>query len=239
MDYQTNHYGSTTSPGRTIEIDQGLRAFMQGVYNRMAGALALTGIVAYWASGALLPLMSSWAWLLIVLLPLPFVMVLSYGIYKFNLPTANALFWGFAAVMGLSLSTIFVRYTTASIAQVFFITAGTFAAASIYGYTTKRDLTTMGGFLMMGLIGIIIASLVNIFLASSMMTFVISILAVLIFTGLTAYDTQDLKQDYLSNGARYGYDSPERSSIYGALNLYLDFINIFVHLMQLIGIKKD
>lgn len=239
MDYQSNSYGMSTPSTGTVEIDQGLRAFMQGVYNRMAGALAVTGLVAYWASGALLPLMSSWLWILMVLLPLPFVMVLSYGIYKFSLPTANALFWGFSAVMGLSLSTIFVKYTSASIAQVFFITAGTFAAASIYGYTTRRDLTTMGGFLMMGLIGIIIASLVNIFLASSMMTFVISILAVLIFTGLTAYDTQDIKQDYLSNGARYGYDSPARSSIYGALNLYLDFINIFVHLMQLIGIKKD
>jgi FtsH-binding integral membrane protein len=238
MEYQTR-YRSATVGSNALDIDQGLRAFMLGVYNRMAGALALTGLVAYWASGALLPLINGGMWLVLALLPLPFVLAVSYGVYRFSLPVANALFWLFSAAMGLSLSTIFVRYTSASIAQVFFITAGTFAAASLYGYTTRKDLSSMGGFLMMGLFGIIIASLVNIFLASSALTFVVSVIAVLIFTGLTAYDTQEIKQDYLSNGAVFGFDSPGRSAIYGALNLYLDFINIMTNLLQLIGVKRD
>jgi FtsH-binding integral membrane protein len=183
--------------------------------------------------------MASPLWIVMALLPLAFILVLSFGINKLGNTAANVLFWLFSASMGVSLSTIFVLYTTASIAQVFFITAGTFAAASLYGYTTGRDLTTLGGFLIMGMIGILIASIVNIFVASSMMTFIISILGVVIFTGLTAYDTQKLKEEYLSRGEVYGFDSPTKSSIFGALTLYLDFINIFVHLMQLIGVKKD
>jgi FtsH-binding integral membrane protein len=212
-------------PAKVDVIDQGLKQYMIGVYNRMAGALAVTGLAAWWGSKALLPL--------------AFILVLSFGITKLGNTAANVLFWLFSASMGVSLSTIFVLYTTASIAQVFFITAGTFAAASLYGYTTGRDLTTLGGFLIMGIIGILIASIVNIFVASSMMTFIISILGVVIFTGLTAYDTQKLKEEYLSRGEVYGFDSPTKSSIFGALTLYLDFINIFVHLMQLIGVKKD
>lgn len=221
------------------EINQGLREYMLGIYNRMAGALGVTGLVAWWGSTALLPLMTSPLWIIMALLPLAFVLVLSFGMHRIGNTTANILFWAFSVSMGISLSTIFVLYTTASIAQVFFITAGTFAAASLYGYTTGRDLTSMGGFLFMGLIGIIIASIVNIFLASSVMTFVISVLAVIIFTGLTAYDTQKLKEEYLSRGEVYGFDSAAKSSIFGALTLYLDFINIFIHLMNLIGVKKE
>lgn len=235
-----HHYPPDAIPALSSnEINAGLREYMLGIYNRMTGALAVTGIVAWWGSTALLPLMHSWTWIVLALLPLVFVLILSFGMDRLSNTAANVLFWAFSASMGVSLSTIFVLYTTASIAQVFFITAGTFAAASLYGYTTGRDLTTMGGFLIMGAIGIFIASMVNIFLASSMMTFIISILAVVIFTGLTAYDTQKLKEEYFSRGEVYGFDSPTKSSIFGALTLYLDFINIFVHLMQLIGIKKD
>lgn len=233
-------YTSSTMPAATAaEIEQGLRSYMLGIYNRMSVALAVTGITAWWGSTALLPLMASPFWIVLALLPLVFVFAIGFGINRMSVPVANAAFWAFAIVMGVSLSTIFVRYTTESIAQVFFITAGTFAAASLYGYTTKKDLTSIGGFLIMGALGLLIASLVNILLASSMLAWIISLIGVVVFTGLTAYDTQQLKEEYLSNGEVYGFDSAAKSSIYGALTLYLDFINIFVSLMQLIGIKKE
>lgn len=238
MDYQTSAYGSAVR-ATSQEIDQGLRTYMIGIYNRMSAALALTGVVAWWASSALVGLMSSPAWIVLALLPLAFVLVLSFGAHKLSTTAANVLFWLFAVAMGISLSTIFVLYTTESIAKVFFITAGTFAAASLYGYTTGKDLTSVGSFLIMGAIGIMIASIVNIFLASSMLGFIISVVGVVVFTGLTAYDTQKLKEDYLTNGEVYGFDSAAKSSIYGALSLYLNFINIFVSLMQLIGMKKE
>ena len=148
------------------------------------------------------------------------------------------LFWTFAVAMGMSLSTLFVVFTTKSIATVFFISAATFAAASLWGYTTNRDLTSMGNFLIMGAVGILIAMLVNIWLASSMLMFVVSVLGVVIFTGLTAYDVQNLKNDYLNYGEVYGFDSPEKSALYGALNLYLNFINIFQFLLNLIGDRE-
>jgi FtsH-binding integral membrane protein len=204
----------------------------------MTMALAVTGAVAYWASWALLPMMQTPLWIVMALLPLAFILVLSFGIDKFSVPMATAVFYLFAVSMGISLSTIFVLYTTTSIAKVFFISAATFAAASIYGYTTQRDLTSMGSFLIMGAVGIFIAGIVNIFLQSSLMSFVISCIAVLVFTGLTAYDSQQLKEEYMSQGAVYGFDSAAKSSIFGALTLYLDFINIFVHLMNLIGDRK-
>lgn len=240
MNDQSYQSYSPASIASSAEIDRGLREYMLGVFNRMAGALCVTGVVAWWASKALLPLMANpILWLAIALLPLAFVLIMSFGMHRISAATANVMFWLFSAAMGASMSSIFVIYAAASIAQVFFITAGTFAAASIYGYTTNRDLTTMGSILIMGLIGILIASLVNIFLASSIMTFVVSVLAVIIFTGLTAYDTQQLKEEYMSRGEVYGFDSAAKSSIFGALTLYLDFINIFVHLMNLIGMKKD
>jgi FtsH-binding integral membrane protein len=204
----------------------------------MTMALAVTGAVAYWASWALLPMMQTPLWIVMALLPLAFILVLSFGIDKFSVPMATAVFYLFAVSMGISLSTIFVLYTTTSIAKVFFISAATFAAASIYGYTTQKDLTSMGSFLIMGAVGIFIAGIVNIFLQSSLMSFVISCIAVLVFTGLTAYDSQQLKEEYMSQGAVYGFDSAAKSSIFGALTLYLDFINIFVHLMNLIGDRK-
>jgi FtsH-binding integral membrane protein len=167
--------------------------------------------------------------------PLAFVLALSFGINKMQASTAQTVFWAFAAVMGLSLANIFLLYTGASITRVFFITAGTFAGMSLYGYTTKRDLTGMGSFLMMGLIGIIIASVVNMFLASSALHFVISVVGVLIFVGLTAYDTQKIKSMYLEADVA---EVMSKKVIMGALTLYLDFINLFVMLLRLFGDRR-
>lgn len=222
----------------TDAIDKGLRAFMLGVYNNMVIALVITGLVAWFASTTIIPMVGTIGAICLAFLPLLFIFPLANGIYKYSIGTAYVLFWVFSAVMGLSLSMLLSMYTVESLAKVFFISGGTFATASIYGYVTKKDLTSMGGFMMMGLIGIIIASIVNIFMASSLMSFVISGIAVLVFVGLTAFDTQKLKDEYLSQGAEYGFDSPARSSIYGALTLYLDFINLFVHLLNLLGDRK-
>jgi len=171
----------------------------------------------------------------IMLAPLAVVFYMSFGIAKMSAAKAQTTFWVFAALMGASLSSIFLMYTGASITRVFFITSGTFGAMSIYGYTTKRDLTKLGSFLMMGLFGIIIASLVNIFMKSTMMYFVISILGVLIFVGLTAYDTQKIKNMYMVS------DSGElmgKKAVMGALTLYLDFINLFIMLLRLFGQRR-
>ncbi|HML10071.1 MAG TPA: Bax inhibitor-1/YccA family protein, partial [Stellaceae bacterium] len=173
---------------------------------------------------------------LIILAPLGLVMVLSYGLNRLSLPAAQGLFWAYAALMGLSMSTIFLVYTPVSIARVFFITAGTFAAMSLYGYTTRRDLSQWGSFLFMGLIGIVIASVVNIFVASTMLYFIVSVVGVLIFVGLTAYDTQTIKEMYYEGD---GYEIAGKKSIMGALRLYLDFINLFMMLLRLMGSARD
>ncbi|HEX2151596.1 MAG TPA: Bax inhibitor-1/YccA family protein, partial [Stellaceae bacterium] len=214
-----------------VDIDVGLREYMLRIYNYMASGLALTGIVAYvfaqsgfYAQVAQTPLI----WLL-MLAPLGFVLVMSFGINRMTASTAQMLFWAFAGVMGLSLASIFLVFTGASIARVFFITAGTFAAMSFYGYTTKRDLTQFGSFLMMGLIGIILASLVNIFIASSALQFAISVIGVIVFVGLTAYDTQNIKQQYYELQYADG-QTAGKAAIMGALRLYLDFINLFMML---------
>lgn len=221
------------------EIDSGLRAYMVSVYNKMTLALVVSGITAYFGSIYLVGFMSSPIWFLFAFAPLAFVLGYTYFLNSMSIDMAKILFYAFAVVMGISLSTIFVKYTGASIAKVFFISAATFAAASLYGYTTGRDLTSMGSFLIMGVIGLIIASIVNIFLASSMLAFIISVIGVLVFTALTAYDTQKLKEEYYSNGDVFGFDSPEKSSIFGALTLYIDIINIFVSLLSLLGQSKE
>jgi FtsH-binding integral membrane protein len=164
---------------------------------------------------------------------------LSFGVNKLSTQTAQALFWAFCAAMGASLNTIFMVYTETSIAEVFFITAGTFAAMSLYGYTTGRDLTSWGSFFLMGLFGLIIASLVNIFLHSAAMAFVISIVGVLVFVGLIAYDTQRIKADYIQFGSAYGIEMANKRSVYDALQLYLNFINLFMFLLQLFGQQRD
>jgi FtsH-binding integral membrane protein len=235
----------------TVVMDEGLRAYMLKVYNYMATGILLTGIIALIsfkmsvatdASGAIAGFtnfgnalfFSSLKWV-VMLAPLGIVFYMSFGIKKMSASKAQTVFWVFAALMGLSLSWILLIYTGASVARVFFITSATFGAMSIYGYTTKRDLTKLGSFLMMGLIGIIIASLVNIFLKSSMMYFVISILGVLIFVGLTAYDTQKIKNMYAAS------DSGElmgKKAVMGALTLYLDFINLFIMLLRLFGQRR-
>lgn len=230
-----------------VQIDEGLRAYMLRIYNYMASGVALTGIVAYATAntpallqlfyaagptGAIEPTMLAW---IAMLSPLAFVLVLSFGINKMQSSTAQAIFWAFAACMGLSLAHIFLTFTGVSIARVFFITAGTFAGMSLYGYTTKRDLTGMGSFLFMGLIGIIIASIVNMFLQSSAMHFVISVIGVLVFVGLTAYDTQKIKSMYAEGD---GSETATKKAVMGALTLYLDFINLFIMLLQLFGDRR-
>src|SRR5712675_2297730 len=224
--------------GVGVGVDVGLRDYMLRIYNYMASGLALTGIVAYVfaQSGYYAQLAQTPLIYLVMLAPLGLVMWLSYGINRMQAGTAQALFWIFAAVMGLSMASIFLVFTGASIARVFFITAGTFAAMSLYGYTTKRDLTQFGSFLMMGLIGIIIASLVNMFIASSALQFAISVIGVIVFVGLTAWDTQQIKEMYVASddGQLAG-----KKSIMGALRLYLDFLNLFLMLMQLFGQRRD
>ena len=235
----------------TVVMDEGLRAYMLKVYNYMATGVLLTGIVALIsfnisvvtdASGAIVSFtefgntlfFSGFKWL-VMLAPLGIVFYMSFGINKMSSSKAQTVFWIFAALMGLSLSWILLVYTGKSVARVFFITSATFGAMSLYGYTTKRDLTKLGSFLMMGLIGIIIASVVNIFMQSSMMYFVISILGVLIFVGLTAYDTQKIKNMYVES------DSGEligKKAVMGALTLYLDFINLFIMLLRLFGQRR-
>jgi FtsH-binding integral membrane protein len=226
--------------GAQVDVDVGLRDYMLRIYNYMASGLALTGIVAYFfaQSGMYAEVARTPLIYLLMLAPLGFVLVLSFGINRIQASTAQALFWLFSAVMGLSLASIFLHFTGASIARVFFITAGTFAAMSLYGYTTQRDLSQFGSFLMMGLIGIIIASLVNIFIASSALQFAISVIGVIVFVGLTAWDTQRIKEMYFeidhSDGQMVG-----KTAIMGALSLYLDFINLFMMLLQLLGVRRD
>ena len=245
--------------GRTdaATVDAGLRAYMLRIYNYMSIGLAITGLAALGvymaavtdgsgrrrrprsATSILTPFgyamfVSPLKWLF-MLAPLAMVFVISAGINRLRPATAQMLFWVFSALMGISLSSIFLVYTHTSIVRVFFITAATFGALSLYGYTTKRDMSGMGSFLIMGLFGIIIASLVNIFLASSMLQFVVSVIGVLVFAGLTAWDTQRLKNDYIYGYASQGGDVAERAAITGALSLYLNFINLFTLLLQLLG----
>ena len=221
-----------------VDIDVGLRQYMLRIYNYMASGLALTGIVAYVAaaSGFYHSIAGTPLLWVVMLAPLGLVFWLSAGINRMSASTAQLLFWVYAGLMGLSLAGIFLVFTGASIARVFFITAGTFAAMSFYGYTTQRDLTQFGSFLFMGLIGIVIASLVNIFIASSALQFAISVIGVIVFVGLTAYDTQQIKEMYYEGD---DYETGSKKAIMGALRLYLDFINLFMLLMQLLGTRRD
>jgi FtsH-binding integral membrane protein len=228
---------------RVEAIDQGLRAFMLGIYNNMAMGLALTGIVAYGAyylavtnAAVAQALYASPLRWVIMLAPLAFVFGLSAAVHRMQPATARLVFLAFAAVMGLSLSSIFIVFTGESIARTFFITAASFGALSLWGYTTKRDISGWGSFLFMGLIGIILAMIVNIFLGSTALQFAISTIGVLIFAGLTAYDTQRLKHTYdivAGDAVAAG-----RASIIGALQLYLDFINLFMFLLQFMGNRE-
>jgi len=227
----------TAAPGTAHEIDTGLRTFLLGVYNYMAGGLALTGLVAY--AGAVTGLYQRLAgspllWV-VIFAPLGLVLLLSFRIERMSLSAAQASFWGYAALVGLSLSSIFLVYTGTSIARVFFIAAGTFGATSLYGYTTRTDLSRFGSFLFMGLTGLVIASVVNIFMKSTGLQFGISLIGVIVFVGLTAYDTQRIRAVYAAaDDASIG----GKKAIMGALTLYLDFINLFLMLLQFFGNRR-
>jgi len=228
----------TRSEAELAQIDVGLREHMLRVYNYMASGLALSGIVAYLgaSTGFYLSIAQSPLIWVVMLAPLGAVLFLSFRLQQMSFFTAQVTFWVFATLMGLSLSYIFLRYAGADIARVFFITAGTFAAMSLYGYTTKRDLSAFGSFLMMGLIGVIIAGLVNIFLQSAAFQFAISVVGVLVFVGLTAWDTQRIKEVYLETD---DHATAGKKAIMGALALYLDFINLFVLLLQLFAGRRE
>lgn len=260
-----NRYAQAGTGARTdVAVDEGLRAYMLRVYNYMAGGVALTGLVAYvvfsyavttdpalaaGVGGRVIALhrgmyltpfgqaifTTPLKWVLF-LAPLAFVFFLSFRIYSMSVGAAQTAFWLFAAVMGASLSTIFLVYTSTSITQVFFVTAAAFGGLSLWGYTTKRDLSGWGSFLIMGVIGIVIAALVNIFLQSSALQFAISVIGVLVFAGLTAYDTQQIKDNYYA--VMGDMTATTKAAIMGALNLYLDFINMFTSLLSLFGNRE-
>jgi FtsH-binding integral membrane protein len=226
--------------GLAIErIDEGLRGYMLAIYNYMGLGLAITGLTAFVvASSPALwqPIFGTPLKWVVMLAPLGFVFFLSARVHRMSVSTAQLTFWAFALVMGLSMASIFLVFTGQSIARVFFITAGTFGAVSLYGYTTKRDLSQFGSFLIMGLIGIVIASLVNLFLGSSALQFAISVIGVLVFTGLTAWDTQRLKEEYVASASG---EMMAKQAIMGALSLYLNFINLFMMLLQLFGQNRE
>jgi FtsH-binding integral membrane protein len=258
-----NRWAQTGSLARAdVAVDEGLRTYMLRVYNYMAAGIALTGVVAYIVfslavtndpsqayPGRLIPLprdmyLTPFGYtvfgtpLLYVLIfaPLAFVFFLSWRIASMSVGAAQIAFWLFAAVMGASLSTIFLRYTATSITQVFFVTAAAFGALSLYGYTTKKDLSGWGSFLIMGVVGIIIAAILNLFIQSNALQFAISVIGVLVFAGLTAYDTQQIKDNYYA--VMGDAVAMTKGAIMGALNLYLDFINMFVSLLQLFGSRE-
>lgn len=250
-DYRTY---SGVRPAAGVEaVDAGLRAYMLRVYNWMASGLLLTGIIAYAVANTSLielfyrPVRTAYGIgvqptglaYLAMLAPLGFVLVLQFGVNRLSRSSVQAIYWAFCAAMGASLTNIFLVYAHDSIARVFFVTAATFAATSIYGYTTRSDLSRFGSFLMMGLIGIVIASLVNIFIGSTALQFAVSVIGVLVFVGLTAYDTQRIKADYLSYVYAAGPEGAARRSVYDALALYLNFINLFTLLLQLMGNRNN
>lgn len=225
-----------------------VKTFMSNVFSYMSSALAITGIISYWfgtdlelvgmlfspsAEGGVSLNMFGY---IVMFAPLGFVLLMSFGFQKLSSMAMVILFIIYSAIMGISLSTIFLVYTASSIFMTFFITAGTFGVMAFLGYTTKTDLTKFGSILMMGLIGIIIASVVNMFMGSETMDYIISILGVLIFTGLTAYDVQKLKR--IGTGVEYGTDETNKLAIMGALNLYLDFVNLFLFLLRFLGDRK-
>ena len=238
-------YGYTREIGigaRSAQIDEGLRAHMNKVYGLMSVAMLVTFAVA-WAVGSTPALVAAifgtpLKW---VAMFLPLVMVFAFGamVGRMSAAAAQLFFYVFAAAMGLSLASVFVVFTGTSIAQTFLVTAIAFAALSLYGYTTKRDLSAMGAFLIMGLVGLIVASIVNIFLASSALAFAISVIGVLIFAGLTAWDTQNIKNTYIQHAMHGDQEWLGKAAVMGALNLYMDFINLFMFLLQFMGQQRE
>ncbi|MFS8145831.1 hypothetical protein ATY78_05440 [Rhizobium sp. R635] len=231
-----SRYGAAA--GTQALFDEGLRQHMLRVYNYMALGLVITGLVAFVVGSTpalYVPLFGSQLKWVVMLAPLAFVFFFSFRIQTMSASTAQLTFWAFCAVMGLSLASVFLVFTKTSIAQTFFITAAMFGSISLYGYTTKRDLSKMGSFLMMGLFGIIIAGIVNIFLGSSALQFAISVIGIVVFVGLTAYDTQNIKEQYSEN---YDQESNQKLAVFGALSLYLNFVNIFQLLLNFTGERE-
>jgi FtsH-binding integral membrane protein len=250
-------WGQGVARAGRAEIDQGLRTYMLGVYNNMVVGLALTGLVALGVNMLAITsdpamavahmgrigltqfgvtLYGSPLRYVVMLAPLAFVLFFSFRINQMSASSARTLFFAFAATMGLSLSSILLVYTGTSVARAFFVTAAAFGGLSLYGYTTRKDLSAFGSFLVMGLIGLIIASLVNMFVQSSAMQFGLSILSVLIFAGLTAWDTQSIKEMYYASD---DHETATKKSVNGALMLYLDFVNIFQSVLQLTGNRNN
>lgn len=220
------------------QVDEGLRAYMLSVYNYMAMGLGLTGLAAFLvATSPILReiLLTPPLVYVVMIAPIALVFFLSFRVHTLQFGTAQALFWIYSTIMGLSLASVFLVYTSTSVARVFFITAGTFGAMSLYGYSTRRDLTSLGGFLLMGLVGIILASIVNIFLKSTGLQFIVSIAGVLVFVGLTAFDTQQIKLSYVEGEES---EAAGKKAIMGALQLYLDFINLFLILLRFFGDRR-
>jgi FtsH-binding integral membrane protein len=232
-------YGRSAGFAPALQYDEGLRAHMLRIYNYMGLGLAVTGLVAVLVASVpalYVPIFSTPLKWLVMLAPLGFVFFLSFRIESISGATAQTLFWVFCAVMGLSLASVFLVFTGASVARAFFGAAAMFAATSLYGYTTKRDLTQMGSFLMMGLIGVILASVINIFLGSSALQFAISIIGIIVFVGLTAWDTQTIKTQYAEH---HDAETSQKLAVMGALSLYLNFINIFQLLLSLTGQQDE
>jgi FtsH-binding integral membrane protein len=234
------NYKSFTQSNSSVHFDAGLRHYMSAIYKNMAIGLLITGLIAMFvaSSPALMALFfgTPLSWV-VILAPVGMALYLGFRFQNMTPLAVRNLFYAYSAAMGLSLAFIFLAYTGESIARIFFVTASVFGAMSIYGYTTKKDLTKMGAFLFMALIGVIISSLVNIFLQSSGLNFIISIVSVLLFTGLTAYDTQRLKDLYFELS---GSDEiAEKMAYYGALTLYMDFINLFMALLRLFGDRRS
>ena len=246
-----NRMNTSTRAVDQTYIDEGLRAHMLRIYNYMTAALLLTGLVAFFFGKASVvtndlgqivaltemgnALFNSPLRWIVMLAPLGLVIYFASRINNMTASRARSVFWIFAGLMGLSLSYIFIAYTGTAIFQAFFITAGAFTGLSIWGYTTKKDLSAMGTFLIMGLIGIIIASVVNMVIGSAQLHFIVSVLGVIIFAGLTAWDTQKLKRDWINRVQHSGEVVAEKSAIMGALTLYLDFINLFLFMLQFMG----
>jgi hypothetical protein len=238
----TNGAATASVGTRAASYDAGLRSYMLSVYNYMTSGVLLTGIVALlFANSSYINLLfradghaSGLGWI-VMLAPLACVFALSFGIARLSDVAAQALFWAYAALMGLSLSTVLLVYTGSSVANVFFATAGGFAGLSLWGYTTKKDLSGFGSFLIMGVVGIMVAMVLNFFLRSTGLELVISLLGVLLFAGLTAYDTQKIKSMYYAVG---GTSFARKSVVMGALQLYLDFINMFLFLLRLFGDRR-
>jgi uncharacterized protein len=232
-------YAPRAGLGRTTAVfDEGLRQHMLRVYNYMAIGLVLTGVVAFVVASTpalYVPIFSTPLKWVVMLAPLAFVFLFSFRIQTMSASGAQAMFWAFCAVMGLSLASVFLVFTGTSIARTFFVAATMFGATSLYGYTTRSDLTRFSSFLIMGLIGVVIAALVNLFLASSALQFAISVIGILVFLGLTAWDTQTIKEQYAEN---FDSESRQKMAVWGAFSLYLNFVNIFQLLLNFTGERE-